>query len=121
MPYCPECGTEYRPGVLRCADCGAALTPDPPAPPTPSETIEEPLAVAYTALDEVAAMTARDLLAQAGIPFVEQESSVTVLDHVDSTMGNFYSRFWTARSRAGEAGELIAAYLAAPDAEAETS
>lgn len=121
MGYCPECGAEYRPGVERCTDCGATLTPTPPAPPAPPETIDEPLAVAYTALDEVAAMTARDLLTQAAIPFVEQQSSVAVLDHVDSTMENFYSRFWTAQSRAAEAADLIAAYLAAPDAEAETS
>ncbi len=25
MPACPKCGTEYRPGVRRCADCGSML------------------------------------------------------------------------------------------------
>lgn len=25
MPYCPNCQTEYVPGVTRCADCGVAL------------------------------------------------------------------------------------------------
>ena len=30
MPWCPECGTEYREGFTRCSDCGAALTDAPP-------------------------------------------------------------------------------------------
>lgn len=25
MPYCAECGVEYREGVLTCSDCGATL------------------------------------------------------------------------------------------------
>ena len=31
MPWCPECGTEYRPEFDRCADCGAALVDEEPA------------------------------------------------------------------------------------------
>lgn len=30
--WCPKCGAEYRPGFTTCADCGAALVDDPPAP-----------------------------------------------------------------------------------------
>ncbi len=32
MPYCGECGVEYREGVLRCSDCGAPLE-EGPLPP----------------------------------------------------------------------------------------
>ncbi len=28
MPYCPECGAEYRKGFQECADCGAELVKD---------------------------------------------------------------------------------------------
>jgi hypothetical protein len=31
--YCPNCGTEYRAGFERCAECDVALVDDPPAPP----------------------------------------------------------------------------------------
>lgn len=30
--YCPECGAEYLPGVLKCADCGVPLVRELPAP-----------------------------------------------------------------------------------------
>jgi hypothetical protein len=29
--WCPKCGSEYRDGFTRCADCGVALVSDPPA------------------------------------------------------------------------------------------
>ncbi len=32
MPYCAECGIEYREGVPSCSDCGAALE-EGPLPP----------------------------------------------------------------------------------------
>jgi len=115
MPFCPRCGTEYRPGVRECSDCRVPLLNEPPPPAPSEETIEEALSVAYEAADEVAATTARDLLTQAGIPFVEQQTSVFVLDHIDSTMRNFFSRFLVPQSRAREATELIQGYLAAPD------
>lgn len=31
MPWCPECKTEYRPEIDRCADCGAELVEQEPA------------------------------------------------------------------------------------------
>ena len=31
--FCPECETEYRPGIQRCADCGASLGPELPRLP----------------------------------------------------------------------------------------
>jgi hypothetical protein len=31
--FCPECGSEYRPGFYECADCGVALVSRPPVSP----------------------------------------------------------------------------------------
>lgn len=31
MPWCPDCHTEYDPGITRCADCGADLVQNDPA------------------------------------------------------------------------------------------
>ena len=33
MPFCPACGTEYRPAYTVCADCHCSLIPSPPALP----------------------------------------------------------------------------------------
>jgi hypothetical protein len=32
VPWCPQCGVEYREGFVRCSDCGVALVHVPPAP-----------------------------------------------------------------------------------------
>ena len=31
MPWCPDCGTEYREGFDRCSECGVSLVNAPPA------------------------------------------------------------------------------------------
>ena len=35
--FCPECGCEYREGFYECADCGVALTYEPPQADPPLE------------------------------------------------------------------------------------
>ncbi len=41
--YCPECRSEYRPGFVRCADCGVELVDHLPAiAPVESEEGPEP-------------------------------------------------------------------------------
>ncbi len=30
MPWCPDCGAEYREGFTSCSDCGVALVDTPP-------------------------------------------------------------------------------------------
>ena len=41
--WCPECRTEYRSGVMVCADCGAALVAEcPPRPERHSQRAEHP-------------------------------------------------------------------------------
>jgi hypothetical protein len=66
MPFCPKCKSEYRPGVARCRDCGAALVealPPEPWQPTP----ETELAVLCRGVEPGEAEVMREVLAQAGI------------------------------------------------------
>jgi len=68
MPWCPECGAEYREGFARCSECGVALVNEPP-PET--EQLPEPgpewVEIAgYTTVEE--ARLAQGLLEEQGIP-----------------------------------------------------
>ena len=67
MPWCPQCGTEYRDGFERCSDCGAALVAEAPAPEPTVEPGPEWVAVAGYATDDEARI-AQGLLAGKGIP-----------------------------------------------------
>jgi hypothetical protein len=40
MPYCPECGYEYREGVRTCPDCGQKLQDEAPQPSPPSPNVK---------------------------------------------------------------------------------
>ncbi len=56
MPWCPRCVQEYESHVTHCADCGAALVPDPPA----DESSKDP-----TGPEEVIRSHDREILEQA--------------------------------------------------------
>jgi hypothetical protein len=67
MPWCPECGAEYREGFTRCSECRVALVNEPP-PGTerPAEPGPEWVEVAgYTTVEE--ARFAQGLLQEQGI------------------------------------------------------
>jgi hypothetical protein len=64
--YCPNCGSEYREGFYECADCGVALTAEPPAPPA-VEQVREPVAILETG-DPAEVAFVESLLQNAGIP-----------------------------------------------------
>jgi len=68
MPWCPECGAEFREGFTRCSECGVLLVNEPP-PETeqPAEPGPEWVEVAgYTTVEE--ARLAQGLLEEQGIP-----------------------------------------------------
>ncbi len=66
MPFCPRCRTEYRTGILTCADCGLPLSATLPRERPVGEPIKEVVVARYGSEAE-AAMWA-ELLRQAGIP-----------------------------------------------------
>ena len=68
MPWCPQCGVEYREGFSRCSECGVALvsTP-PPSPERHAQPGPEWVEVGgYTTVEE--ARLAQGLLLEEGIP-----------------------------------------------------
>jgi len=84
MPWCPQCGTEYREGFERCSDCGAALVAEAPPEPAASALGAEWVAVAGYATDEEARL-AQGLLAERGIPaaVVNHQAKVYPFPQVD--------------------------------------
>lgn len=70
MPYCPRCGTAYREGFSRCADCGVPLVDEPPsalAVRSP-EPVQEVAVASF--VSRVEAEMWAELLAEEGIPCV---------------------------------------------------
>ena len=67
MPWCPECGAEYRDGFTRCSECGVGLLNSPhPSVQTPPEPGPAWVEVAsYTTVEE--AHLAQGLLEDHGI------------------------------------------------------
>jgi hypothetical protein len=67
MPWCPDCGVEYREGFTRCSECGVPLVDAPP------ETAQPPVdpgpawveVASYTTAEE--ARLAQGLLEERGI------------------------------------------------------
>ena len=80
--YCPECRCDYLEGVTVCADCGCALeTGELPAP----DEIDDSLVTVFEAEGEVELMTARSLLDEAGIEWVNTSASLQGLFGVGPT------------------------------------
>ena len=92
MPYCPNCRSEYKEGIVRCVDCGAALVPGSPPPVVEPETSEEELVSIYQAGDEMEAEIVRLVLEEAGIPVLETGGLIHALGNV-LTVGP-----WAAKS-----------------------
>jgi uncharacterized Zn finger protein (UPF0148 family) len=116
MPYCPECGYEYREGITSCPDCGQALTDIPPedARNRKSRASPETTIIIYEAPDASLSNAVKKMLEDAGIPVMED-----VYHHpfttggLDISVGGNYSRLLTTELRAKEAQEIVSQFLAA--------
>jgi hypothetical protein len=58
VPFCPNCRSEYRPGIETCADCGEALVAELPARYEPPPSSGNDVAIARTDSMAIAEMWA---------------------------------------------------------------
>lgn len=72
MPYCPKCGSEYRPEIDTCSDCGQLLVPGSP----PAEEDGEPSGL-WTVIRYILAglMAGMAVLAASAITAIAQRHS----------------------------------------------
>jgi hypothetical protein len=110
MPFCPQCGYEYRDGFSVCSDCGIELVEQKPEPKLKHHN--ERSVVVFKAIDDVQAMTMKAVLESAGIPVAEIADRSGVMDGLNVALSDeIYSRLVTIESRAEEATKLIQEYL----------
>ena len=92
---CPQCETEYRDGITRCADCDVALVNEL-APAAYDEALS-PLA---DRIDPFTLGELTDRLEKAGVPYiVEAGTALTLLDHPEQRLtapDEWQARVWVA-------------------------
>lgn len=73
--YCPSCGSEYREGFSRCADCEVDLVDAPPSPALADPDTGD-VETVFSTGDPVALLTAKTLLDEAGIPYLTRGEGI---------------------------------------------
>jgi len=71
MPFCPNCGAEYRAGYTRCTDCDVELVsalPQEESPPSEASSLNLATLASYLTVAEAAMI--KELLEANGIPTV---------------------------------------------------
>ena len=66
MPWCPKCETEYREGILTCADCGSTLVEELINSKNNDDTIMEPTFLSPAETE------ANDMTEEEAIAFIEE-------------------------------------------------
>lgn len=110
--YCPECGSEFREGIVRCPDCEVDLTTEQPLVEQGSP---EDLVDVFDTSDVSLLPVVKSVLEAAGIPFfVQGDEALGVLPVGRVGVGGFSAEghglaatILVPRSRAEEVRELL--------------
>ncbi len=108
--FCPECRSEYVAGADVCADCGAALVPELPPAPSPSDLVEYEAILSTPSPGEIAVV--KSLLEDAGIECRSSSEIAGLALGLPATL-------LVPKERAAEAKEILGGFIEAGETAGE--
>lgn len=105
--FCPECGAEYREGILECSDCQAALVPEIPPEPQPGPKPKLELVTVLATGDPGRIAVAKSLLEDSRIEYLTKDEGF----HDLFPVSRFRIQIQVRLEDREEAGELLADLL----------
>ncbi len=101
---CPECGAEYREGILECSDCQTALVPELPPGLQPGPKPKLELVTVMATGNPARIAVAKSLLEDSGIEYLTKDEGF----HDLFPVSRFRIQIQVRREDEEEAGELLA-------------
>lgn len=105
--FCPECGAEYREGILECSDCQTALVPEIPPEPQPGPKPKLELVTVLATGDPGRIAVAKSLLEDSRIEYLTKDEGF----HDLFPVSRFRIQIQVRPEDREEAGELLADLL----------
>ncbi len=102
--FCPECGAEYREGILECSDCQTALVPDFPSEPQPEPKPTLELVTVLATGNPARIAVAKSLLEDSRIEYLTKDEGF----HDLFPVSRFRIQIQVRLEDREEAGELLA-------------
>jgi len=102
--FCPECGAEYREGILECSDCQTALVPEIPPEPQPGPKPKLELVTVLATGDPGRIAVAKSLLEDSRIEYLTKDEGF----HDLFPVSRFRIQIQVRLEDREEAGELLA-------------
>ncbi len=102
--FCPECGAEYREGILECSDCQTALVPEFPPEPLPGPEPKLELVTVLATGDPGRIAVAKSLLEDSRIEYLTKDEAF----HDLFPVSRFRIQIQVRSEDKEEAGELLA-------------
>jgi hypothetical protein len=120
--FCPQCMSEYREGVTKCADCGVPLVRQlPVAEETPPGPNLDEMTLVLRTYDEGELLMVKSLLEAAGIPVHVPGAALTELTDDNVFGGPSFAagpaQLFVPADRAEEAKEVLKSPPAIEDEE----